>query len=146
MADIEHQITIARPINEVYKAATDYGNTEGLQEWQSDLKTIGITAGDPLRTGSMIGMTKRFMTSVIFVNADVVELQRNKRFELSGIHGRFAFRREIEFTPSGRETVIKDKITLRVGWFFFWYRPFVTGALRNQTAKEWQKLKQLLEG
>lgn len=146
MADIEHQVTIARPISEVYKAVTDYGDTEAMQEWQSDLKTVGITAGDPLRTGSMIGMTKRFISSIIFVNVDVSELQRNKRFEIQGVHGRFFLRREIEFTPSGRETVIKDKITLRVGWFLFWYRPIVKGALRSQTEKEWQKLKQLLEG
>jgi uncharacterized membrane protein len=146
MADIEHKVTIACPISDVYKIATDYGNVEGLQAWQSDLKTVGVTAGDPLRTGSMIGMTRRFMTSAIFVNADVVDLQRNKRFELRGIHGRFPFHREIEFSPNGRETVINDKISLRVSWFFFWYRPLVLGALRSQTTQEWQNLKHLLEG
>ena len=38
MADIEHQITISRPITEVYKAVTAYEDTEALQNWQTDLK------------------------------------------------------------------------------------------------------------
>lgn len=145
MADIEHQITISRPITDVYKAVTAYDDTEALQKWQTDLKNVGVTAGDPLRTGSMIGMTKRFMTSDIFVNFDVVEFQRNKRFDLQGVHGRFPFRREIEFNPNGRETIISDKITVRIGWIFFWYRPFVMSAIKSQTAQEWQNLKQHME-
>jgi uncharacterized membrane protein len=145
MADIEQQITIACPISEVYKAVTDYENSDVLKSWQRDLKAVGITAGNPLRTGSMIGMTKRFMAGEIFVNVDIVDLQRNKRFELKGVHGRFPFSRAIEFSPNGRETIVYDKITLRVGWLFFWYRSIVTGALHKQTAQEWQNLKQYLE-
>src|SRR5262245_52671691 len=125
MADIEHQVTIARPIGEVYNAVTAYEDSAALQLWQPELEAVGVTAGKPLRTGSMIAMTRRFMGSRIFVNVDVIELQRNKRFEIKGVHGRFPFRREIEFAPSGRDTLIRDSITLRIGWLFFWYRPFV---------------------
>lgn len=145
MADIEHQITIAHPITEVYRAVTDYENPEVLQSWQRDLRTLGITAGDPLRTGSMIAMKRRFLGSDIFVNLDVTDLQRNKRFELKGIHGRFAYQREIEFAPSGRETLINDKINLRASWFLFWYRPFVRSAIQRQTRREWENLKRQLE-
>jgi hypothetical protein len=106
---------------------------------------IGITAGDPLRSGSMIAMTRRFLGASIFVNADVLEVQRNKRIELQGIHGRFRFRREIEFTPDARSTKINDKITVQTGIIFFWYRPILLGALRRQIEQEWQNLKKLLE-
>ena len=144
MADIEHSITITNNLVEVYQAVTGYGEADELKTWQTSIKSVGVTAGDPLRTGSMIAMKRQFMMSEIFVNVDVVDLQRNKRFDLKGIHGRFPFRREIEFSPNGRETQIKDRIWLKTGWLFFWWRPFVIGALKSQTAQEWDNLKQAL--
>lgn len=146
MADIEHQITIARPVSDVFNALANYDNLEAIQKWQPDTLSVGVTAGSPLRAGSMIAMTRRFMGGKTFVNVDVMEIQRNKRFELNGIHGRFSFRREIEVNPVGRETVIRDNITIKTGWLFFWYRPFVTGTLSRQTAQEWKNLKEVLEG
>jgi hypothetical protein len=146
MADIEHKISIARPVSDVFKAVSDYENTEAMQKWQPAIKSLGITEGKPLRTGSMIAMTRRFMGGNVFVNADVLDLQRNKRFELQGMHGGFRYRREIEFVPNGRETSINDKINIQSNFLWFWYRPFLLNALRRQTAQEWQSLKKQLEG
>ncbi len=137
MANVEFSTTIARPVSDVFSAATSFDNLEALRKWQPDLLNVGITAGDPLRTGSMIAMTRRFLGSQIYV----IDYQRNKRIELKGMHGRFPYRREIEFTPSGRETLVSDKITMPIGWLFFWYRPFVWGAVRRQISAEWQNLK-----
>lgn len=145
MADIEHQITIKNNIVEVYKVATAFEDEGALQAWRSSIKSVGVTAGNPLRTGSMIAMKKNFITSEIFVNADVVDLQRNKRIEVKGIHGRFFYNREIEFTSSGRETLVNDRINIKTGFIYFWWRPILLNALKGQTAKEWQALKQLLE-
>jgi hypothetical protein len=146
MADIEHKLSIARPVSDVFKAVSDFENTEAMQQWQPALKSMGITEGNPVRTGSMVAMTRRFMTGDIFVNLDVLDLQRNKRLELQGIHGRFRIRREIEFVPNGRESNISDKINIQTHFIWFWYRPFLIGALRSQTAQEWQNLKKQLEG
>ena len=93
----------------------------------------------------MIAMKRHFILSEIFVNADIVDFQRNKRFDLKGMHGRFPFRREIEFTPNGLETKVTDRIWLKTGFFFFWWRPFVISALKSQTDQEWQNLKQMLK-
>lgn len=146
MADIEHSITIKQNLADVYKAVTAYGDTDSLKEWQTSIKSLGVTAGDPLRTGSMIAMKRQFIMSEVFINLDVTDLQRNKRFDLKGIHGRFSFRREIEFSPNGRETQIKDRIWLKTGILFFWWRPFVLAALKSQTAQEWINLKQMQDG
>lgn len=146
MATVEIHVTIARPVSDAFQAVTDFENVESLQEWQPGLQSVGITAGNPLRTGSMLAMNRRFLGSTIFVNADVVELQRNKRLSLKGIHGRFNFTRTIEFSPSGRETKIQDTWEIRTGWLYFWYSPILTSALRSQTQRQWQRLKQILEG
>jgi len=146
MPVIENEFIIAQPITEVFNAVTDYEDEATLQSWRKSVVSVGVTAGKPLRTGSMIAMTKRFQGSQIFVNADVMELQRNKRLELKGVHGRFRFHRVIEFTPAGRETRINDQFMIDISWIFFWYAPFVRFALRRQIEEEWEALKQQLEG
>lgn len=145
MADIELKINISRPIGDVFKAASDYENSDAIKSWQPAVVSMGITEGNPIRTGSMIAMTRKFMISNIFVNLDVLDFQRNKRIELSGIHGRFRFRREIEFVPNGRESSITDRISVNTNFIFFWYRPFLLNAIRSQIKQEWDTLKKQLE-
>lgn len=144
MASIESGVTIQAPVSKVYEKVTAFEGGE-VQEWRESVETVNITAGNPLRAGSMIAMTKRFRGSSIFLNVDVVDLQRNKKVSLQGMHGRFRYRRDIEFTPISRETRVSDRIQLDLGWFWFWYAPLVSASLRRQTQREWQQLKQLLE-
>ena len=140
--EITHEITIQASISPVFKAVADFENAD---TWQPDVVNVGLTAAKPLRTGSMVAMTKKFMGGEIFINADVTEYVPNKRIELKGVHGRFRFLREIEFTPMGGTTQINDRFAVSMGWFWFWYKPFFLRALRNQTADEWQRLKAQLE-
>lgn len=144
MADIEHKLVIPHPISEVYTHVIEYENPDSMRRWQGDLISVGVTAGNPLRTGSMIGITRRFRGSTVFVNLDVIDLQRNKRFEVKGVHGRFAFHRIIEFSPNGRETNIHDQINLHMPWFFAPFRPLMHGSLSKQTEKEWLALIDLI--
>ena len=140
--EIKHEITIQASISQVFKAVADFENAD---TWQSDVVNVGLTAAKPLRTGSMVAMTKKFMGSETFINADVTEYIPNKRIELKGVHGRFRFLREIEFTPMGGSTKINDRFAISMGWFWFWYKPFFLRALRNQIADEWQTLNAQLE-
>lgn len=145
MATVEVDVIIERPISDVFKAVTNYDNKAEMRQWRSSVKNIGITAGNPLRTGSMIALTKSFMGSETFINMDITDLERNKRVVFKGIHGRFPFTREISFTPDGRNTIVKDSYNVQLSWIWFWYAPFFNGALRNQVVKEWQALKTMLE-
>ncbi|MEL6310052.1 MAG: hypothetical protein AAFR81_16880 [Chloroflexota bacterium] len=145
MSDIEIKLTLSANVSEVYSLVTDYEADEQLRGWQSDVKTVGVTAGKPMRTGSMVALTKSFLGSDVFMNFDVIDMQRNKRFEVKGVHGRFPFTRAIEMTPNGRETIVTDRITVNSGTFWFWWKPFVVRGLRAQTESQWQALKNLLE-
>lgn len=145
MADIEIKLTLTANVSEVYSIITDYESENQLREWQPDVKSVGVTAGKPMRTGSMVALTKSFMGSDVFVNFDVIDMQRNKRFEVKGIHGRFPFTRIIEVTPNGRETIVTDRISINSGVFWFWWKPFVIRGLRAQIQDQWIKLKQSLE-
>ena len=142
MASIEHSITIQRPLFDVFRMVIDF---ETIQSWQPDMLSVSITSGDPLRPGSMISMVRRFMGRPISVNVDVLDFQRNKIIELTGVHGNFPYRRVMEFASASRETIIRDKIIVRAPWFYFWYTPFLMRAMTNQTKGEWNRLKAQLE-
>ena len=145
MALIEIDITINKPISDVFKAVTAYDNETDMKQWRSSIESIGITAGNPLRAGSMIAINKQFMGSSTFVNADILTIERNKILQLKGYYGRFPFTRTIEFTPNGRDTVVRDKVNVQAPWIWFWYTPFFNRALRSQLMTEWKALKQKLE-
>lgn len=145
MATIEYSISIARSVSDVYSAATAYDDPDAMKQWRSDIETIGITAGSPLRSGSMIAMTKHFNGSKIFINFDILDLQRNKYVKLQGMHGRFPYTREIDFGVNGRETNVKDVIVVNTSWLFFWYAPLLSRALEAQIKREWETLKRQLE-
>lgn len=137
MTEIENRITIKSTIFDVFKHVADF---EKWAEWQNDTLSVTVTSGEPVRAGTMVAMMRRFLGSKIFVNFDVLDFQRNKVIEMTGVHGRFAFRRKIEFASGGGETQIIDSMRLRVPWLWFWYRPFLSSALNRQLKNDWQQL------
>lgn len=141
MADITHTIQIKHNLVGIFKAVTAYDDVQAMQQWQPSLQAAQVTAGDPLRTGSMIALRKRFFMSDIFINADVVDLQRNKRIALKGIHGRFPFQRTIEFSSDHAATTIQDSISIHTGFLYLLWRPILVQMLRQQTATEWRTLQ-----
>lgn len=145
MASVEHTLKINAVFTDVFNQLSDFENLQTLQQWQPTLTAINVTAGKPLRAGSSVSMRKQLMGSSIFINADITDLQRNKRIAMKGVYGRFFFTRSIELTTGGRETTIRDVIDMRTPWFYFWYTPFFVPALRRQTSDEWDRLKALLE-
>lgn len=141
MATIDLQITLHAPLFDVFKAVTDF---EAYPQWQPHVSLAKVSDGAPFRVGSMVYLEKKFGMGSIFINADVTEHQRNKSLELKGVHGRFRFRRLIEFTSTGRETLIRDSMTVHTGWLYFWYTPLLTATLRQQMRHEWELLRRKL--
>lgn len=136
---IENKITIQKPLFEVFKYA---GNPETYPEWQPKTNQVRITAGNPLRSGSMISINR----GSTFINADLVDYQRNKEILLRGMWGRFQFERKTRFESMGGATGIDDRLTVQVGWLFFWYVPILQMTLNGEISKEWETLKQRLNG
>lgn len=142
MPEVDLQVTISRPLFDVFKKAVDF---DALTTWQPHVSLVKVTEGTPLRSGSMLYMEKKFGMGQIFVNADVIDLQRNKLIELKGVHGRFRFHRMTEFSSSGAgQTLIRDRFTLQTGWIFFWYNGWLRSTLESQLKAEWDMLKRAL--
>lgn len=139
---IDYTVTIQKPLFDVFKMATDYNN---FASWQPDTRSSVVMPGDPIRTGANVSIEKAGLLGTTFINADLIDFQRNKSVEMSGIHGRFRFKRKTEFTSGGRETVIRERIEMNPGCLFAWYTPFLQRSLLAQMKKEWAVVKKRLE-
>ncbi|MCU0511379.1 MAG: SRPBCC family protein [Anaerolineae bacterium] len=141
MPVIEHSITINRPLVDVFRAVADFN---AWHTWQPGITTVNLTSGDPVRVGTMLTIVR----GGTFINADVLDYQRNKLIVFQGVWGRFRFSRTLDFqsgSVGGREAVVKDKINLQTGWLFFWYAPLLAMSVRSQTGGDWASLKRQLE-
>lgn len=142
MPRIEHRVTIQRPVFDVFKLAGDFNR---WLEWQAGITDVSMISGNPIRSGTMLSVRRNLLGRNVFINADVIEYDRNKRIELRGVHGTFPFQRVQEFQSQGRETLIIDNLNFKTGILYFWYGPILAGALRRQMEADWASLKQLLE-
>jgi hypothetical protein len=138
MPVIEQTITIQKPLFDVFRMATDVAQ---WGTWQNGVKNVALISGDPIRTGTMISLER----GSTFINADVTDYQRQKTLSLTGVWGRFRFARLTEFSSTGRETTIRDKLTVQTGFLWFWYNPILTSQLNGQIKADWAALKKLLE-
>jgi len=141
MPTFENQVLIDRPVYDVFKYVGDFTNDA---EWRN-VDRIGITSGDPIRTGTSVAMTRRILGRKGFVNGDVIEYDRNKKIELKGAYWGFPFTRTVIFEHRGQQTSLKEIINIRTRWMV-WFHAFFSMTLGGTLSKELEALKQLLDG
>jgi hypothetical protein len=138
MPVIEQTVVIQKPLFDVFRVATDFAQ---WHTWQNGVKNVALISGDPIRAGTMVSLER----GSTFINADVTDYQRQKTLSLTGIWGRFRFARVIEFSATGRETTVRDKLTVQTGFLWFWYNPILSAQLSRQIKSDWVNLKKQLE-
>ncbi len=140
MPKFETQILVNRPVFQVFRYVGDFNNDVN---WRN-VHNVGITSGDPIRTGSMVAMTRRIMGRKGFVNSDVTDYERNKKIVLKGSYWGFPFVSTITFDHRGQQTNVRETLEIRTRWFF-WFGIFFNLTLKGVLRREWEALKQLLD-
>ncbi len=140
MPKFETQVLINRPVFQVFRYVGDFNNDV---HWRN-VQNIGITSGDPIRTGSMVAMTRRIMGRGGFVNCDVTDYERNKKIELKGSYWGFPFVSTMTFEHRGQQTNVKESLEIRTRWFF-WFGIFFNLTLKGVLRRELEQLKQVLD-
>ena len=140
MPRFETQVLINRPVFQVFRYVGDFNNDVN---WRN-VKNVGITSGQPIRTGTMVAMTRRIVGRNGFVNSDVTDYERNRKIELKGSYWGFPFTSTITFEHRGQQTNIKESLDIRTRWFF-WFGIFFNLTLKGVLRREWGNLKQLLD-
>ncbi len=141
MPKFETQVLINRPVFQVFRYVGDFNNDV---HWRN-VKGVGITSGDPIRAGSMVAMTRRIVGRNGFVNSDVTDYERNKKIVLKGSYWGFPFICTITFDHRGQQTNVREVLDIRTRWFF-WFGIYFSLALKGVLRREWDALKQILDG
>jgi len=137
---IEQRVTINRPVTDIFRFMSDFGNNPRWQPAGIRLERVG-----KVRLGDMIVGHQRMLGRMQFVNADVVDYAPNQRLAWSGVMGGYAFRTTCDFSHAAGGTEVIVRTDIRIPWFLFMLRPFVLGGLRSQTAPSLPRLKQVME-
>ena len=140
MPKFENQVLINRPVFQVFRYVGDFHNEA---HWRN-VQNVGITSGEPIRTGSMVAMTRRIMGRRGFVNSDVTDYERNKRIELKGSYWGFPFICTLVFEHRGQQTNLRETLDIRTRWMF-WFGVFFNLTLKSLLRKELENLKQILD-
>ncbi len=143
MPQVEHTITINRPVGEVFRLVADFRNDP---QWQKDVVEVHQTEGST-RIGTMVTEKRnlRVWTWRLDLNVDVVDYQPNKLIEIKGVIGQFPVLGRYEFSFSRGTTQFTQSFDIRMGFLYGVFSPFLRGAVLRRTRNSMDALKQLLE-
>lgn len=142
--DVTTEIVIARPRSEVAAFAAD---PRTAPRWYANISSAELESDGPLRLGSRIAFTARFLGRALRYTYEIVEFIPGERLVMRTASGPFAMETSYrwESTPEGR-----TRMTLRnqgtPSGFSRLAAPFMSIAMRRANRQDLIRLKTLLEG
>jgi uncharacterized protein YndB with AHSA1/START domain len=141
MITIELSTEIKRPVEEVWTYATD---PEKVPEWNSLVLENRASPPGPLRKGSKIQTTVKFLGRRFESTAEVTEYEANKKFTLKG-NSPFPLEQTqiFEAVPGG--TRISSVAVAEPGAFFKLAEPILGRIAKKQFQAQNETMKEILE-
>jgi uncharacterized protein YndB with AHSA1/START domain len=140
---IQNEVTIHlnRPVEQVFAFLMDTGK---LSAWQSNLiKTEKITEG-PLRAGSRFKEVRRLGRRESEIQAEITAFEPNKRFETKTLtKPQVTVSYSLEAENGG--TRLKHKFVMLTSGFMRLLEPLIAGAIKKESASDFETLKHILE-
>lgn len=142
--DVETQIEIARPRDEVAAYASDVAHAT---EWYENIKAVEWRSPKPLATGSRVEFRAEFLGRRLAYTYEVAELLPGRRLVMATADGPFPMETTYtwEDTPRGG-----TRMTLRnrgePSGFAGLAAPLLVRAMRRANRQDLVRLKRVLEG
>lgn len=142
MLELEHSITIDRPIAEVYAFVT---NPDNATKWRVGLIDAKKITEGPLRSGSIIEETVNVLGRQLKAKQEIIELISNEKrsFKISLGPLPITLFERYEATPTGTKLHVSGTTELK-GPQRMLSRP-VLGQVKKQLVQELAAIKTLLE-
>ena len=142
--DVVTEIVIDRPPATVAAFASDPTNTP---KWYVNIKSVEWKTEPPVRVGSRVAFTARFMGRQLAYTYEVVELVPDAKFVMRTAEGPFPMETTYTWQPVGNGST---RMTLRnrgePSGFSKITAPLMASAMARATRKDLALLKRLLEG
>jgi uncharacterized protein YndB with AHSA1/START domain len=141
--DVETEIEIARPRDEVASYAADPGTAT---EWYANIESVEWETRPPVTVGSRIAFTAHFLGRRLAYTYEIRELVPGERLVMSTSDGPFP----METTYTWADTAAGGtRMTLRnrgePSGFSRIAAPVLAGAMRRANRKDLERLKETLE-
>ncbi|QDQ92409.1 ATPase [Rhodococcus sp. WB9] len=143
VVDVETEITVARPRNEV----ADYSsNPDNATAWYTNIKEVQWKSSKPAQVGSRVVFIAEFLGRRLTYTYEVVELVPDERFVMRTAEGPFPMETTYEWRPAPNGNT---KMTLRnrgePSGFSRLGAPLMARAMRRANNKDLARLKAILE-
>lgn len=142
--DVVTEIVIDKPPETVAAFAADPTNAP---KWYVNIKSVEWKTEPPVRVGSQIAFTARFMGRQLSYTYEVVEMVPNAKFVMRTAEGPFPMETTYTWQPVGSGST---RMTLRnrgePSGFSRIAAPLMASAMARATRKDLAALKSLLEG
>lgn len=141
--DVTVETVIERPVAVVAAYAADPSNAP---EWYANIKSVRWRTAPPAEVGSQLDFVATFLGRELVYTYEVVELVLNERLVMRTAQGPFPMQTTYEWTAvhAGRTQMTLRNCGEPAG-FGRIAAPVVAAAVRRNTTKDLQRLKQVLE-
>lgn len=141
--DVSTQATIDRPTDVVASYAA---NPDNAPDWYVNIKSVEWKTPPPLRTGSRVAFTARFLGRTLKYTYEIVDYVPGKQLVMRTAEGPFAMETTYTWEPASPGST---RMTLRnrgtPSGFVKIMAPFMSAAMRRANRKDLGLLKKRLE-
>jgi uncharacterized protein YndB with AHSA1/START domain len=141
--DVQVETTIARPVADVAAFAGDPSNAP---RWYANIRSVEWKTEPPVRQGSRMTFTARFLGRTLVYTYEIAELQPGRRLVMRTEQGPFPMETTYTWEPVGGGAT---RMTLRnrgePAGFAKVTKPLMVAAMRRATTKDLARLKRILE-
>jgi len=142
VARIEHEVTIERPVSEVFAFVAQPDN---LPTWQESCLEVKRDDEGPVAVGTTWTERRSVMNREMEQPMEAAEYETDRRFTVRSVAGPTTMRIEHTFEPVGAGTRVAVKLDAEFGGFAKLAGPMVRRQLRQMFQSDLARLKEQLE-
>ncbi len=143
MAKLEHSVVINRPVEEVFEFMN---NIENEKLYRTDLLESEQISEGPIGVGTTTREVTQFLGRKIETTAEVTEYVKNKVVASKSTSGPIPFKFRTSFEPVEEGTKVTMEFEGEIGGFFKMAESLVIKMGMKQIEKDFNTLKEMLEG
>ena len=143
MFQVRVQVTIRRPVDEVFEYLANFENNP---KWQGGMKEATFTSEGPLRVGSTYDQVASFLGRRVESSFEVIAYEAGRMVKATTTSGSFpiTFTRKVSALESGTE--VSAIIEGDASGFFQIAAPILKMLVQRSINADYKNLKKVLEG